>query len=161
MEKTTVKSIKAVCYIALMCIAIWVAFYAIQSYFVLTTGSGQGVINWGSPNMGLKLTLFWSNRLTILLMAGLFTAFVLNILKSVRTGVIFNRTNVKILWAIVIVIPIHALISDNMGFAVSAATECHDLVLTDSPFVYTIVALLVAMLYKVACDAAEEQNLTI
>ena len=160
MEKTTVKSIKTVCYAALVCIAMWVVFYGIQSYYVLTTGSGHGVINWGSPNMGLKLTIFWFNRFTILLMAGLFTAFVFNILKSLRTGVIFNRTNVKILWAIVIAIPIYAFVSDNMGFSVST-TEYHDLVLSDSPFVYTMVAMLVAMLYKVACDAAEEQNLTI
>ena len=47
-----------------------------------------------------------------------------------------------------------------MGFACSAG-EHRNFVLTDGPFVYTLVALLVAMLYKVACDAAEEQKLTI
>ena len=160
MEKTKVKSIKALCYAALPCIALWVTFYAIQSYYVLTTGSGPGVINWGTPNMGLKLTIFWLNRLTILLMAGLFTAFLLNILKSLKTGEIFSRANMGILWAIVITIPIYAFISDNMGFACSAG-EHRNFVLTDGPFVYTLVALLVAMLYKVACDAAEEQKLTI
>ena len=160
MEKTTVKSIKAVCYVALVLVAMWVVFYCIQSYYVLTTGSGHGVINWGSPNIGAKLALFWINRLTILVLAGLFTAFVFNILKSLKTGAIFTRSNVIVLWAIVIVIPIYAFVSDNMGYACSTA-ETSDLMLTDGPFVYTIVALLVAMLYKVAYDTAEEQKLTV
>ena len=33
--------------------------------------------------------------------------------------------------------------------------------LTDTPFVYVMVLLIVAQLYKVACDVAEEQSLTI
>jgi hypothetical protein len=47
-----------------------------------------------------------------------------------------------------------------MGFACSDADQ-FDWMLTDTPFVYAIVGVIVALLYKVACDAAEEQKLTI
>ena len=50
--------------------------------------------------------------------------------------------------------------SDNMGFACSEADQW-EWMLTDTPFVYAIVGVLVAMLYKLAYDAAEEQKLTI
>ena len=74
MKKTSNRVLKTVCVLALIGIVLWVAFYAVQSYFVLTTGSGKGVINWGSPNIGSKLALFIVNRLFILLMAGLMAA---------------------------------------------------------------------------------------
>ena len=160
MNKTSSKALKIVCIFALICIALWVAFYANQSYYVLTTGSGHGVINWGSPNRGSKLTMFAVNRLCILLMAGLMAAFVFNILKHLKGGTIFNRTNVMLLWVMAIVLPIHSFISDNMGYACSA-TDQYEWCLTDTPFVYAIVAVIVAMLYKLAYDAAEEQKLTI
>ena len=160
MKKTSNRALKILCVLALICIVLWVAFYAFQSYFVLTTGSGHGVINWSSPRMGLKLTMFAVNRLMILTLAGLMAAFVFNILKHLKGGTIFNRTNVVLLWIMAIVLPIHSFISDNMGFACSA-TDQHEWALTDTPFVYAIVALIVAMLYKLAYDAAEEQKLTI
>ena len=160
MEKTSKKVLKIVCVFALICILMWVAFYVIQSYYVLTTGSGHGVINWGSPNMGGKLTMFVINRLLILTLAGLMGAFVFNILKHLKGGTIFNQANVVLLWVMAIVLPIHSFISDNMGYACSA-TDQHEWCLTDTPFVYAIVAVIVAMLYKLAYGAAEEQKLTI
>lgn len=160
MKKTSSRVLKTVCVFALIGIVLWVAFYAVQSYFILTTGSGKGVINWGSPNIGGKLTMFVINRLLILTLAGLMAAFVFNILKYLKGGTIFNRDNVVLLWVMAIVLPIHSFISDNMGFACSA-TDHYEWGLTDTPFVYAIVAVLVAMLYKLAYDAAEEQKLTI
>ena len=151
---------KIVCVFALICTLLWVVFYAVQTYFVLTAGSGDGVLNWGSPHIGRKLTVFVINRITILSLAGLMGAFVFNILKYLRGGMIFNRANVVLLWIMAVVLPIHSFISDNMGFACSDADH-FDWRLTDTPFVYAIVAVIVAMLYKLAYDAAEEQKLTI
>ena len=160
MKKTSKKALKIVCVSALICIVLWVVFYAFQSYFVLTTGGGRGVINWGSPHIGAKLTMFAFNRICILTLAGLMAAFVLNILKHLKGGTIFNHANVVLLWIMAIVLPIHSFISDNMGFACSASDQ-HEWCLTDTPFVYATVAVIVAVLYKLAFDAAEEQKLTI
>jgi len=160
MKKTSNSVLKTVCVLALICIVLWVAFYAIQSYYVLTTGSGHGVINWASPNIGAKLTMFVMNRFLILTLAGLMAAFVFNILKCLKGGTIFNHANVVLLWIMAIVLPIHSFISDNMGFACSASDH-YEWCLTDTPFVYAIVAVLVAILYNLAYDAAEEQKLTI
>ena len=96
----------------------------------------------------------------IITLAGLMAAFVFNILKYLKGGTIFNRANVVLLWIMAIVLPIHSFISDNMGYACSA-TDHYEWGLTDTPFVYAIVAVLVAILYKLAYDAAEEQKLTI
>ena len=84
MKKTSNRVLTIVCVFALICTLMWVAFYATQSYYVLTTGSGHGVINWGSPNMGGKLTMFVINRLLILTLAVLMAAFVFNILKHLK-----------------------------------------------------------------------------
>ena len=65
--------------------------------------------------MGLKLTIFTLNRVSILLMAGLMAAFVVNILKYMSGGTIFNRANVVLLWVMTIVLPIHSFIPIKKG----------------------------------------------
>ena len=160
MEKKSIKTLKSACYALIVCILLWIVFYGIQSYFVLTTGSGDGVINWGSPRIELKVTLFIVHRVTLLVMGGLFAAFAVNILKHLKGGTIFNHANVVLLWMMVVLLPIYSFISDNMGI-VGSSGEHFDVVLTDNPLLYTIVALIIALLYKLAYDAAEEQKLTI
>lgn len=160
MNNKTVKFLKIVCYVVLALIPLWVIFYGIQSYFVLTTGSGEGVINWDSPRIGVKVTFFILHRLAILTMAGLFTAFIINILRYLKDGTIFSRANVILLWVMVLVLPIYSFLSDNKSIA-CAKTEELSLVMTDNVFLYPLVALIIASLYKIAYDVAEEQKLTI
>ena len=81
MKQSSIKTLKGLCYAALFVIALGLVFLCIQSYYILTTGSGPGVINWDSPRIGLKLGIFIANRVSILILMGLFVAFVMNILK--------------------------------------------------------------------------------
>ena len=160
MNKTTVKFLKIVCYVMLALIPLWLIFYGIQSYFVFTTGSGEGVINWDSPRIGVKVTFFVMHRLAMLTMAGLFTAFIINILRYLKDGTIFSRANVVLLWVMVLVLPFYSFLSDNMSIA-CAKTDELAVVVTDNVFLYPLVALIIASLYKIAYDVAEEQKLTI
>ena len=160
MNKKTVKFLKIVCYVMLALIPLWLIFYGIQSYYVLTTGSGEGVINWDSPRIGVKLTFFILHRLAMLTMAGLFTAFIINILRYLKDGTIFSRANVILLWVMVLVLPIYSFLSDNKGIACEP-TDNLAIVITDNMFLYPLVALIIASLYKIAYDVAEEQKLII
>ena len=160
MNNKTVKFLKIVCYVMLALIPLWVIFYGIQSYFVLTNGTGEGVIHWDSPMIGLKLTMFIVHRIALLTMAGLFAAFIINILRYLKDGTIFNRANVTLLWIMVCVLPIYSFLSDNMSI-VCSPSEHGELVITDNVFLYPLVALIIAFLYKIAYDVAEEQKLTI
>ena len=160
MKQSSIKTLKGLCYAALFVIALGLVFLCIQSYYILTTGSGQGVINWDSPRIGLKLGIFIANRVSILILMGLFVAFVINILKYLRDGQIFNRANVRLMWALSAMVPIYAFLADNVGQACSATSEMNIMVSSDF-FVYTLIVLIVAQLYRVAYDAAEEQKLTI
>ena len=160
MSKTSVKFLKIVCYIVLALIPVWLIFYGVQSYYVLTTGSGEGVINWDSPRIGVKVTFFVMQRIAMLVMAGLFTAFIINVLRYLKDGTIFSRSNVILLWVMVLVLPIYSFLSDNMSIACER-TDNLAIVVTDNMFLYPLVALVVASLYKIAYDVAEEQKLTI
>ena len=160
MNKKTVKLLKIVCYVILALIPLWIIFYGVQSYFVLTTGSGDGVINWDSPRIGVKLTFFILHRLAMLTMAGLFTAFIINILRYLKDGTIFSRANVILLWVMVLVLPFYSFLSDNVSIAYAKTAELA-VVVTDNMFLYPLVALIIASLYKIAYDVAEEQKLTI
>ena len=160
MNKTTVKFLKIVCYVILALIPLWIIFYGVQSYFVLTNGSGEGVINWDSPRIGVKLTFFVLHRLAMLTMAGLFTAFIVNILRYLKDGTIFSRANVILLWVMVLVLPFYSFLSDNVSIACERTNNLA-IVVTDNMFLYPLVALIIASLYKIAYDVAEEQKLTI
>ena len=160
MNKKTVKFLKIVCYVMLALIPLWLIFYGVQSYYVLTTGSGDGVINWDSPRIGVKVTFFVMQRIAMLVMAGLFTAFIINVLRYLKDGTIFSRSNVILLWVMVLVLPIYSFLSDNKSIA-CAKTDELAVVVTDNVFLYPLVALIIASLYKIAYDVAEEQKLTI
>ena len=160
MKQSSIKVLKGLCYAALAVVVLGLVFLCIQSYYILTTGSGPGVINWESPRLGLKLGIFIAERMAILVLAGLFVAFVVNILKYLREGQIFNRANVRLMWALSVMVPIYAFLGDNVGQACSATSEMN-IMLSSNFFVYTLIVLIVAQLYKVAYDAAEEQQLTI
>ena len=160
MKHSSIKVLKGLCYAASAVVALGLVFLCVQTYFILTTGSGNGVINWDSPRLGLKLGIFIADRVAILILAGLFVAFVVNILKYLREGQIFNRANVRLMWALSVMVPIYAFLADNVGQACSATSEMH-VALSSDFFVYTLIVLIVAQLYKVGYDAAEEQKLTI
>ena len=160
MSKTSVKFLKIVCNIVLALIPVWLIFYGVQSYYVLTTGSGEGVINWDSPRIGVKVTFFVMQRIAMLVMAGLFTAFIINVLRYLKDGTIFSRSNVILLWVMVLVLPIYSFLSDNMSIACER-TDNLAIVVTDNMFLYPLVALIIASLYKIAYDVAEDQKLTI
>lgn len=160
MSKTSVKFLKIVCYIVLALIPVWLIFYGVQSYYVLTTGSGEGVINWDSPRIGVKVTFFVMQRIAMLVMVGLFTAFIINVLRYLKDGTIFSRSNVILLWVMVLVLPIYSFLSDNMSIAYEP-TDNLAIVITDNMFLYPLVALIIASLYKIAYDVAEDQKLTI
>ena len=160
MKQSSIKVLKGLCYAALAVVALGLVFLCVQTYYILTTGSGHGVINWASPRLGLKLGIFIADRVAILVLAGLFVAFVVNILKYLREGQIFNRANVRLMWALSVTVPIYAFLADNVGQACSATSEMH-VALSSDFFVFTLIVLIVAQLYKVGYDAAEEQKLTI
>ena len=160
MNKKSVKFLKIVCYVMLALIPLWLIVYGIYSYGVFTSTGGEDIIHWGSPRIGIKVAVFIAHRVALFAMAVLLTAFVINILKNLKNGTIFNRANVLLLWVMVIVLSIYAFLSDNIEIAYSP-TEHFDLVLSDNVFLYPLVALIIALLYKIAYDAAEEQKLTI
>lgn len=160
MEKKSIKILKWLCYVALALVALWLAFMAIQSYFVLSTGSGEGVINWGSPSIGAKVAIFVGQRVAALTLGILCAVFVINILKCIKGGTIFSHANVVLLRVMAVVVPAYAFLSDNLGIACSAG-DLGEFCLTDNPFVYTMIVLIVGQLYKLAHDAAKEQELTI
>ena len=60
----------------------------------------------------------------------------------------------------VLVLPFYSFLSDNMSIACAKTAEL-TVVVTDNMFLYPVVALIVASLYKIAYDVAEEQKLTI
>ena len=158
MEKKSIKALKIVSTFTLIFIIMGIVLYGIQTYFFITESNAASTFNLVAPNKALKIGWFIANRLLILVTAALLIAFVNNILKSIKRGEIFNRCNVKILFALVVVLPIHAFVSDNLKLICSNTRE---IVLTDNPFIYIAVTLLIAILYKLAYDAAEEQKLTI
>jgi hypothetical protein len=162
MKKTSKNVLKTVCVLAVIFLIVWLVLFAINAYFVLTVGGGPGVINWHAPQVGLRVTLFIFICLFALVVAGLLIAFVMNLLNHLKGGAIFNRRNVKLLWALAIVFPIYSVLNDNRPFVVTAVDISEwRFMLSASTLVCGIVIVLVALLYKLAYDAAEEQKLTI
>ena len=106
MEKKSIRTMRGLCYAVLVFSGIWFVLLCYQTYFIYTTGIGVGVINWNTPDIGVKLALSVGERVASVLTMGLCIAFVVNILRSVKQGVIFTRRNVTLLRVMAVVKPI-------------------------------------------------------
>ena len=134
-------------------------FVCIQSYYILTENSGDGVINWGAPGSGSQLTWFILHRLVVFALAAIYVMFVVNIMKYIKTGSIFNKRNITLFRIMAVMVPVYSFLDDNIYSLVLGSDV--GLMLSERPFASLFIILLVGQLYKVGYEAAEEQKLTI
>ncbi len=141
-------------------ITIWVLFSLLQSYYMLTSNSDTGVINWESNTITSQLLVFTLQRCLLLALALLYFFFIKNILKYLKEGTIFTKGNIRLIRIVSVIYPFYAFLSDNLGYSFTQ-NETYSFVLTDTPFVSLLAFLIIGQLYKLAYEVAETEKLTI
>lgn len=160
MEKKSVPILKVACWsVIVICTLVFVHF-CVQTYNMYAQEDGVILAKTTSGSFATNLILSLSERMSIVLMLVFIVLFAINIIQSLNVGEIFNRKNVFLLRILAIYAPCYAFVRDNAWLIYSDQSPT-GIAITDAPFFYAVILLIVSQLYKVACDSADEQKLTI
>lgn len=167
MEKSVIKSSKMACNLAL---ALWsictlVFVLRLMRYLgIITVNVYLGIdiapIAWYPDDPEAQIAqwieLFGYVITTTILLIMTFL-LIISTRKGIKSNRVFTHSNAKALLYLSGVVFLNILFTDNIGIIYGSRSVC----LTSNPFVYSLVILIVAMLYKMAVSITDENNLTI
>ena len=83
--------------------------------------------------------------------------FIIATRQGIATSKVFTRSNARLLMWLSGILFLHILFTDNIGIIYGS----RQLYINATPFVCSMVVLIVAMLYKMAVSVSEENSLTV
>lgn len=149
----------ATIFVSLLCIVniVWILC---QSYFI-GTGSGEGCIAWHEDLYPVQLAIFAGRLLFKTAFYALIILFMVKQCKAIRNGTIFPRANIAVIYTMAACYFIGEFCNSNMESAVMFCGSNGAIEINMDIIIYTILLVVFGILYKVAVDVSEENNLTI
>lgn len=160
MGKGNLRTVYGLTLIASLFCVVSIVWILVQSYFI-TACSGEGCIVWHEECYALQFSVFLGRVFFKTSFYGLLILFMVKQCRAIKCGVIFPRANVSVLYAIASCYLIGEFCDSNMASAVMP-NDCHGgIVVNADTMIYTLLLFIFAILYKVAVNVSEENNLTI
>ena len=158
MKDKTIRNIRLCCYVALAVCGIW-SVLAVWNFIGILTGNASlpHTVDW-SQRGTLKIVYFALYVLSTLLQIALICLAVIKVFRGIRENTIFPKSNVKLLFWLVLVDFVYELCWTNLPILFD---DGFVLQLVNTNFITPFFLLFFAFMYKVAADAVEENNLTI
>lgn len=157
----TNKSVRTMSIVALFFITI---VYLLPIANVLVAIIGQGdQFYWSEHALWLQLFIITGSIVFSLIFGILMYVFIIRTMRGIRSSVIFDRLNSKILLWCSVVYFLSEFFNTNLHVMLHlGATEGHgSLVLSSTMIVPALIIAIFALLYRLACDISEENRLTI
>lgn len=164
MKQTTFKNIKTVCIIALALCGIW-ALVMLGHFITMSLAPksdffakmvGLPIMDWGTHTTA-KIVYFIIYVLSTVVMIWLCVKILCNILKGIKENVVFPKSNVKPFYWLAFADFIYMAVNRNSTFLYNADS----IFFNHDNFTTPFIILILAMMYKIASQAVEENNLTI
>ena len=146
-------------FVSLLCVVniVWILC---QSYFI-STDSGEGCIAWHEDLYPVQLAIFAGRLIFKTAFYALIILFMVKQCKAIGSGTIFPRTNVTVIYTMAACYFIGEFCDSNMESAVMFCGSNGAIEINIDIIIYTILLVVFGILYKVAVDVSEENNLTI
>ena len=160
MKTKSKKGLKGVTiFVSLLCVVniVWILC---QSYFV-STDSGEGCIEWHEDFYPVQLAIFAGRLIFKTAFYALIILFMVKQCKAIRNGTIFPRANIAVIYTMAACYFIGEFCNSNMEPAVMFCGSSAAIEINIDIIIYTILLVAFGILYKVAVDVSEENNLTI
>ena len=164
MKQKTFKNIRTVCIIALFMCVIW-ALVMLGHFLTMSLAPnhdffgkmvGLKIMDW-STHPTAKTIYFIVYVISTAIMIWLCVKAVCNILKGIKEGVVFPKSNVKLFYWMALADFIYMAVNRNSTFLYGF----NSIYFNHDNFTTPFIILILAMMYKVASQAVEENNLTI
>lgn len=167
MKNSVVKSSKMACNLglALWSICTLVFVLRLMRYLgIITVNVYLGIdiapIAWYPDDPEAQIAQ-WIELVGYILTTTIVLFLTLNLIIRTRMGIkvnrVFSHSNAKALMCLSGIVFFNILFTDNLGIIYGSRSMC----ITSNPFVYSLVVLIVAMLYKMAVSISDENELTI
>lgn len=156
MKTKSFKTLTAIAAVAIFfCVlnAVWVC---VQSYNLYTTENN--FLTFEKQPHFIFMAIFYGRLIFSPLYNGLLITFLVKQLIAIKKGTLFPRVNIRIIFLIAACYFIGSFSHDNYALL---HFENNPLMINDSTITYTLMFIIFGIIYKVAVDVAEENNLTI
>lgn len=160
MKTKNQKSMMAMTAIALLICIVSIVWISIQSYFIAFT-SGEGCIVWHEELLYLQIAIFSCRFIFKTLFYLLLIAFFVKQTKAIMNGIIFPRGNVRLLALMAVSYFVGSTCDENLSTCLVFEGDTGKIVLNTDVVLYTLLLIVFAILYKIAVNVSEENNLTI
>ena len=164
MKQKTFKNIRTVCIIALALCGIW-ALVMLGHFLTMSLApnhdffgkmAGWNIMDW-TTHTTAKIIYFILYMISTIVMIWLCVKAVCNILRGIKEGVVFPKSNVKLFYWMALADFIYMAVNRNSTFLYGFDS----IYFNHDNFTTPFIILILAMMYKVASQAVEENNLTI
>lgn len=160
MEKNNVKSLRVMCYLALVLCAIYGIAVIVQCPEYFLANAGGEYVRWKGENAWIKGSIAIGYVSTALIAIFLASCFFFNILKGIKTENIFPKHNIKVLYFLTATTFFLLFFSDNLSMALSANPH-GIIVMTDINLLLPLAVFIFTQMYKIAHMAMEDSRLAI
>lgn len=162
METKKHKTLKGVAItVVLICVCRIVWLFA-ETWFAAGFGATEGSINWSEAVLPFQMTVLLCRILFETAYHITIIIFIVKTIKGLKNGVIFPQSNVPLLFTTTSSYFIGTLMSNNFkNVLLTQNPNATYFAIDSSTILVTLMYLIFAMLYKIAADVSEENNLTI
>ena len=165
MDKKILKSSKAICLLALIPWGLWALIIILRLMrfaelinFNVYLGIDIAPIAWYDDEAIIAQYIELTGYvITNIMMIGMVFLFIYKSLKGMDVNEVFSRGNVMLLYGMAAVSFFYELFTSNRGILYGS----RELVLDTAPFTTPLILLVVAVFYRLALHAYEENRLTI
>ena len=158
MRTKNYKTMIAISIFALLLCIVGIVWIVAQSYYINMT-SDTGSI-WHEDLYPIQLVIFFGRLIFKSLFYLLIMVFLFKQQRAIKNGVLFPRANVKVLYGMAFSYLIGNHCSDNIQSVLFIENHASFVINADT-LLYTALLIVFALMYKVAVNVSEENNLTI
>ena len=156
MKQDSIKSITAISVIIIFFCALSAAFVIGQGLVAFISPTDVGVV-WNDANKALQLLVAIGRPFGGAAFFVLITTFLIKTIKGLRSGILFPKSNVPILYFSALALFIYNFCYSNGGILTGK-----DALLIDTDDIgISMILVVFAMIYKIAVKVSEENSLTI
>lgn len=152
MKDNTIKAIKGIS-IAVIILTVIVTFLEIWFWF-----QNLGNVRWTPDHSGWQWTVLISQLVFLCMLVATVMTFIVKTLKGLRNGSIFVRSNSHVIFTTAVVFFIYSLFDSTSHSAFKGEYVWS---LNTEMLIYPLLIVIVSLLYRLAVEASEENDLTI
>ena len=162
METKNYKGLKGAAFTVVLICAAQIVWLCAQTWFISGMGSTEGEVNWSEEIIALQLTVLLGRLLFCTAYYTTIIIFIAKTIKGLKSGIIFPQSNVQLLFATAGCYFIGTLMSDNFDNILLTQTPNATYFAIDiNTILIPLIFIIFALLYKIAANVSEENNLTI